>query len=483
MSMETGRLVLVSNAEPYVHSKEGSEIVCERQAGGLTSALDPLLQNTGGIWIAWGRGGETDFAVLDKEGKVRVPDKGGFQLKRLKLTKKEVDNFYLGFSNRILWPLSHSMPEKSVMDDYDTAREYWNSYEEVNRKYTDAILEEITEGDNIWIHDYQLALVPKMVRENRPEANIGFFWHIPWPPWEIFGTLPWSEEILRGILGSDFIGFHTSRFEKNFLGCAEAMDMCIDEKCSAISADGTKSRVSHIPLGIEYHLYDSLSGNEEVKEKTRYLKKEINADKIIVSVDRLDYTKGIPERLRAFELFLKKNPEYLGKVTLVQRIPPSRRSVKEYQSILDEIHMIVGEINGNLGKADWTPVKSFHRFLPNLEELIPYYLAADVALVTPLMDGMNLVCKEYISAVEDGVLILSKFAGAAEELKEAIKVNPYDAEEVAQGIEEALCLPKRERSERLNSLKERVKANDLEWWRKEFLRNWLEQDTSIEGSG
>lgn len=475
MNFEEKRLILVSNAEPYVHRQEDSEIVCEKQAGGLTSALDPLLQKTGGLWIAWGRGGKYDFDVLDSEGKVRVPDEDGYLLKRLKLTKDEVNGFYLGFSNRVLWPICHSMPERSVISEYRSSEKYWEDYLKVNRKYANAALEEVEEGDFLWVHDYHLTLVPKMVKEEIPGVNIATFWHIPWPPWEIFGILPWSEEIIEGLCGSDFIGFHTSRFRNNFLSCVDMTGMEVDMEKGMIKKEGRNAKISTVPLGIDYDLYNGLGRKEKVREKTRYLREEINADKIIVSVDRLDYTKGIPERLRAFELFLEENPEFQRKVTLVQRIPPSRRSVSEYKSILDEIHRIEGEINGNLARANWTPIRSFHRFLPNLEELVPYYTAADVALVTSRMDGMNLVCKEYIASVEDGVLILSNFAGAAEELKEAIHVNPYDSQEVAAGIKKALTMEKSERERRLKKLKERVEEKDLDWWRNIFLQKWLEE--------
>ncbi|KXA97369.1 alpha,alpha-trehalose-phosphate synthase [candidate division MSBL1 archaeon SCGC-AAA259I14] len=474
MNFENKRLILVSNAEPYVHRREESDIVCEKQAGGLTSAMDPLLQTVDGLWIAWGRGGEADFDILDRENKVKVPNNEGYTLKRLELSEEEVDGFYLGFSNRVLWPICHSMHEKSILKDYSSSKKYWDLYYKVNQKYAEAVLEEIERDDLIWIHDYHLTLVPQMIREKQPEANIAFFWHIPWPPWEMFGIIPWEEEIMDGILASDYIGFHTSRFRDNFLSCADFLGRDVDEERSQVIKSENNAKISAVPLGIDYNRYSSMAKKEKVKKKTKYLKDEINAEKIIVSVDRLDYTKGIPERIKAFELFLEENPEFQRKITLVQRIPPSRRSVSEYQSILNKIHRMVGEINGNLGRANWTPIKSFHRFLPDLEELIPYYMVADVALVTPLIDGMNLVCKEYIASVDDGVLILSNFAGSSVELKEAIQVNPYDAGEVAQGIKKALTMTKRERKERLEILKDKVKRRDLTWWRDKFLSEWLE---------
>ncbi|KXB05747.1 alpha,alpha-trehalose-phosphate synthase [candidate division MSBL1 archaeon SCGC-AAA382A03] len=471
MSFENRRLILVSNAEPYAHSRRDGEVELEKLAGGLTSAMDPLMQNVGGVWIAWGRE-RADFDVLNSEGKVKVPDKNGYDLKRIKLSKEEVEGFYLGFSNKILWPICHSMPQKSVLDDYSSSKKYWELYRKVNRRYANAVLDEVEEEDLIWIHDYHLTLVPDLVREEHPDTDIAFFWHIPWPPWEIFGSLPWSDRIMEGMLASDFVGFHTSIYKNNFLMCTERANNIVNMKESRVTTKTGVTRISSVPLGIDYGLFSSMREKKEVKDKTRYLRDEISTEKVIISVDRLDYTKGIPQRLRAFEHFLKENPEFLKKVTLVQRVPPSRRSVSEYQSILNEIHRIVGEINGNFSKADWVPIRSYHRFLPSLEQLVPYYRIADVALVTPLMDGMNLVSKEYVASTEEGVLILSQFAGASEELEEAIIVNPHDMEETANAIKKALTMPQEEKKTRLKKLKKRIKEKDLQWWRKKFLEKW-----------
>lgn len=466
-------LVLVSNAEPYAHRWEEDEIVCEKLAGGLTSALDPLMQESGGLWIAWGRG-EADSEVLNSEGKVKVPDDEGYTLKRLELSDEEVDGFYLGFSNGLLWPICHSFPERTELEDYHTSEDNWRTYEKVNQRYADAVTEELEEEDLIWVHDYHLALVPKMIKEKFPEADIGFFWHIPWPSWEIFGNIPWRSEIMEGLLSSDFIGFHTPSLKKNFLSCVKKTRKTNRDEKSAEKMDEKMPRISAIPISINYDWFSSLSKEEKYREKARDLENSIKVENIILGMDRLDYTKGIPERLRAYELFLKEYPEFQGKVTLVQRIPPSRTSAKEYQSILNRINRIIGEINGRFEKAEWTPIKSFHRFLPKQEGLIPYYMVADVALVTPLIDGMNLVSKEYVASTADGVLMLSEFAGAAEELEEALHVNPYNTREVAQGIKTALEMDKDERRNRLKKLKERVKKKDLDWWREKFLKKWLE---------
>lgn len=279
---------------------------------------------------------------------------------------------------------------------------------------------------------------------------------------------------MKGLLSNNFLGFHTPKNEHNFLKCAENLDMDVNWNKSKVKHKTGNTKVDSIPLGINYDWFRNIAEKKRIRKKAAKLKEKIPAEKIILGIDRLDYTKGIPRRLRAFEMFLEENPEFQGKVTLVQRIPPSRGSVKEYQSILDRINKIIGEINGKFEKAMWTPVKSFHRLLPSQEQLIPYYLAAEVALVTPLVDGMNLVCKEYIASTDDGVLILSEFAGAANELREAILVNPYDVRETAESIKKGLEMSNREKKRRMKRLQDRVKKNDLENWRKKFLKKWLD---------
>lgn len=466
-------LIMVSNAEPYAHRwNEEGEIEMEKLAGGLTSAMDPLMQDVGGVWVAWGRE-DADFEVLDSDGKVSVPE-DQYELKRLELSEDEVKGFYLGFSNEVLWPISHSFLGRATLDEFRDCEENWKVYREVNRKYAEAVLEEYDGNELIWVHDYHLSLVPEMVREEYPDADIAYFWHIPWPPWEVFGSLPWRGEVMDGLLSSDFIGFHNSHFTNNFFTCAEKLGYADNrEENIIIGPNGGRTKVSPIPLGVDYEWFNSLSNKPDLKRRARELRKKFPAEKIVLGIDRLDYTKGIPERLRAFEVFLEEYPEFRGKVTLVQRIPPSRSSVSEYQSILNQINRIIGEINGRFEKADWSPIKSFHRFLPDQEQLIPYYMIADVALVTPLADGMNLVCKEFVSSVDDGVLILSEFAGAWRELEEAIHVNPYDAKGVADAIEKALTMPEEERKRRLSKLVEQVRENDLTAWRENFMEEWL----------
>ncbi len=480
MDLEDRNLILVSNAEPYSHEWEDDEIACNRVAGGLTSALDPMMRNCDGTWVAWGRG-DADFEVCDSGGKIRVPEDGDkqYDLKRIELTEDEKEGFYYGFSNEVLWPISHSLPERTTLSDFKYTKENWKIYRRVNKKYADAVMEEISGDDElIWIHDYHLTLLAKMIKEEYPDADIALFWHIPWPSWETFGTLPWRNEIMDGLLANDFIGVHTDTIKENFLYCARRLGASVDEKGGKIHWNDDVTQVNSVPIGIDYQMFNSMAQKESNRKEAENLREKFRTDKIILSVDRLDYTKGIPQRLDAFELFLEEYPEFREEVTLVQRIPPSRSNVKEYQSTLERINKMVGEINGKYEKVGWSPVKSFHRYLPQQEMLIPYYLSADVALVTPLNDGMNLVSKEYVACSDDGVLILSEFAGAKEKLDEAILVNPWNTEEVAEAIKKALTMPEAERKERLKSMKEKVKQKNLEWWRKRFINDWLNSNSS-----
>lgn len=462
------RFILVANAEPYVHEEKNGQIVCEKIAGGLTTALDPMMIESGGVWIAWGRGG-ADFEVLDSDNKVGVPEgKEGYALKRIKLTQQEVEGFYVGFANEILWPICHSFLDKAELDEND-----WRLYKKVNQRYARATLEEIEKDDLTWVQDYHLALVPTLIRKEYPDAKIALFWHIPWPSWEIYRTLPWRNRIMEGLLGSDFIGFHTPEQVKNFLQCAKASGNVLKEEKSKLIVNSREVKVKSVPLGVDYDWFANLARQGQMKTESKVLRETFESEKVILGVDRLDYTKGIPQRLEAFELLLSENPDLHGKIKLIQRIPPSRTQVEKYQKLGEEINELIGQINGQYQKKDWIPVRSFHQFFPELKQLIPYYLAADIALVTPLIDGMNLVSKEYIATTHDGVLILSEFAGAASELKEAIQVNPYNPRELKEAIQKAISMPKEERKKRLSKLKDRVKNRDLNWWREEILNHWL----------
>ncbi|MFW6022877.1 MAG: alpha,alpha-trehalose-phosphate synthase (UDP-forming) [Halanaerobiaceae bacterium] len=476
-SKNNGKLVLISNGEPYVHEKTKEGLNCRKLPGGLTTGLDPLMKKEKGLWIAWGRG-DDDFEAVDESNKVKVPDENGYTLKRIKLTEEELDGFYYGFSNETMWPISHNFIDKANFE-----HDYWDIYKSVNEKYAEATLEDTNEDDLIWVHDYHLTLLPGLIREKRENAKISLFWHIPWPSWESFSTLPWKKEILEGVLASDFIGFHTPHLVNNFITCAHKLGAKVDRDKGIVTYKGHKTYATAIPLGVDFESLSSYKEKCDIEKNCRDIKQHYKAEKLIFGVDRLDYTKGILERLLAMERLFHKYPEHKGKVTLVQRIAPSRTQVEEYIKMREEINRKISEINGRFQKDYWVPIKYFHGSVPQ-EELLPYFNAADIGLITPLIDGMNLVSKEYLAVKENGLLILSEFAGAAATLKEALIVNPYNIEEVADTLDKAIKMSDNEVEARYKKLKNRIQKYDINWWRDVFLKKWLEiyedTDTGVE---
>lgn len=458
---------MVSNREPYSHEKTKKGIICKQSVGGVVTALDPLMQECKGLWIAWGSG-NADFTVVDAENKVLVPEDPKYTLKRIKLSKEEIRNYYQGFSNRVLWPLFHMFVEKMQLKET-----YWNCYCKVNEKFAHEIINEITTNDFVWIHDYHLSLVPRFIKDKKPDAKIAFFWHIPWQPWEVFGTLPQRNELLKGLLHSDFIGFHTLSYVKNFMDCAvKKQGVKIDTRQRIIKTPYNETRIRHIPLGISYQDFANSTSSVKVTKKISKLKKFHKEKKLILGIDRLDYTKGILDRIAAYEYFLEQYPEFREKVVFIQVATPSRDNIEEYCSMKKEIDEAVGNINGRFGSEEWTPVLYFYRNIPQ-QSLIAYYNAADIGLLTPLRDGMNLIAKEFIATKsEEGVLILSEFAGASEELDGAIMVNPYDIKATADAIKSALEMPTKEKKQRFQAMKDKVKQYDSQWWLSNFLEEW-----------
>lgn len=462
------RLILVTNREPYSHNRTKKGIIFKKSSGGVVSALDPLMQECKGIWIAWGSG-NADFDFCNSENKVLVPEQPKYTLKRIRLTKNEVAEYYRGFSNRVLWPLFHFFVEKMYLKE-----EYWNSYCNVNNKFAKAVLEELNpKKDMVWIHDYHLSLVPRFIKNKEPNAKIAFFWHIPWPPWEVFGSLPRRKELLNGLLHSDLLGFHTSSYVQNFIDCAKKIpEIKINRKKKTIKLCNNKTKVKHFPIGISYKHYSKMAQSEDIIRKAIKLKKMHKDKKLILGIDRLDYTKGILDRIKAYDYFLEQNPKFRKKVVLVQIATPSRDNIEEYCAMKKEIDEAVGDINSRFGREDWLPIQYFYRKLPQ-ESLLAYYKAADVGLLTPIRDGMNLIAKEFTAAKdEDGVLILSEFAGASEELKEAILVNPYDLKETAGAIKTAVEMPLWEKIQRFQSMKKKIKKHSAQWWLNTFLDDW-----------
>jgi trehalose 6-phosphate synthase len=426
------------------------------------------MQRQKGIWVAWGSG-NADFMVCGPENKVIVPEEEPqYALKRIQLTTKEIENYYHGFSNSVLWPLFHLFIEK-----VHPQQDYWNTYQKVNKKFAHTVLSEMKKDEFIWIHDYHLSLVPYFIRKEKPDAKIAFFWHIPWPPWEVFGSLPQRDDLLKGLLSSDFIGLHTKSYVKNFIDCALKNETVhLNRKENILLSEDKKTKIRPIPLGISYSDFaDSVLSKNAIK-KAKRLKKMHKNRNIILGLDRLDYTKGILDRLKAYESFLEQYPEFKEKIVLVQIASPSRNKIDEYCAMKKEIDEAVGNINGRFGNEEWTPVIYFSRRMTQ-QSLLAYYKAADVSLITPLRDGMNLIAKEYAASKDDdGVLILSEFAGAAEELNDAILVNPFDVQKTAGAIKTAIEMPAEEKKQRFQSMKQKVKDRDSDWWLNSFLKEW-----------
>jgi trehalose 6-phosphate synthase len=366
-----------------------------------------------------------------------------------------------------MWPVCHGFIDKANFKP-----QYWKSYQQVNKKYGASILEELQADDLVWIHDYHLALVPDILKKQSESVKLAFFWHIPWPDWNSFRTIPWRNEILSAMLKSDFIAFHTQSFVDNFLRCAKKLGMEVDFEEQLVFNQGHRLKVTSIPLGIDYQGFEELVASPDYRQKVAQIKDDYQTDKLVFAVDRLDYTKGIEERLDAINEFFASYPDYQGKVTFVQRIAPSRTQVAEYQQMKQQIDEKVAAINGKYQQDDWIPIKYFYGSVPQAD-LLPYYKAADLALITPLIDGMNLVAKEYLAVQEDGVLLLSEFAGAAEYLSNAIQINPYHTAEVAAAIFDALEMSSKAKQDRLEAAKTKLKKYDINWWRDHFIDSWL----------
>lgn len=453
------RVVVVSNRAPYVLSSEGGKLELTRAVSGLVSAVEPLLHERGGTWIAWG--GRS--ALCESHLVLRVPpDKPLYRLVELPLSEEERRNYYDGFSNGCLWPLCHSFTGHAVFDGG-----HWNAYREVNQKFARAALEFSRPQDLIWVHDYHFALLPSLIREERPQGRVALFWHIPFPPHDIFSANPWSKELIAGMLGANIVAFHTRSYAENFVECARrALGAVVSAEHLTVYWKGRTVSVRVAPVGIDWNYWHALSAHPQVKAKAASIRRALGADYVLLGIDRLDYTKGIPERLQAFELFLKKYPQYRGRVTLVQVGVETRPDSPFYQKLKHNVEEAVGRINGGHDRIGYpVPVRYLRKPLSK-EDVAALYLAADVMLVTPLRDGLNLVAKEYVASRQDntGVLILSRFAGAAEELKNVLQVNPYDVPALAEAIKTALEMPREEVALRMNAARRAVRQRDLRWW-------------------
>lgn len=462
------RLVVLANREPYIHENIDGEVVVRRPASGLVTGIEPMLVASGGVWIAHG-GGSADRAVVDERSIVEVPpDDPSYSLRRIWLTEEDVQGYYEGFANEALWPLCHLAYTKPRFrpSDYET-------YRKVNEQFVEAAVE-VTHGATIiLVQDYHFALVPAMLRARGSRAPIHLFWHIPWPPAEIFQLCPWDAELLEGMLGADIVGFHSLRYCRNFVeSCARTLDCEVDEEELTVTYRGRTTSVRRHPISIEWPV-ESASREEGKRVRSRLGIPE--QAHVSIGVDRVDYTKGLLERVAGVERFLELYPEHRHKYVFLELASPSRTTIESYRLLNEELMSEVARINERFGEGGWLPIILERRVLP-LAELRAHYAAADSGLVTPLHDGMNLVAKEYIaSCVDDrGVLILSEFTGAAEELREAILINPYDADGMAAAIREAIEMPVDEKRRRMIALRERIANHTIYDWASEILEDSLE---------
>lgn len=444
-------ILVVSNRLPITIQKTPRGHEVRPSAGGLVSALVPVLRTRGGTWIGW-PGADV--------GDEQLPCEETYELRAVPLTDAEVTRYYHGFSNRTLWPLFHCFSAHARFERQD-----WLVYERVNERFAATVAAAGTERDVIWIHDYHLMLAPRLVRQAARTARIGFFLHIPFPPYDLFRVLPWNREILRGVLAADLIGFHVQTYVRNFLDCVEQLlGARVDRRAGLVEYGDRTTQVGAFPIGIDFDLYDSLARQAPRVARDPRIK-------LILGVDRLDYTKGIPQRMRAVERLFELYPEHREKVLFLQLAVPSRSQVAEYRDLKREIDELVGRVNGRFSTATWSPIRYLYQSMP-VERLVALYRDADVALITPVRDGMNLVAKEYVACQVDepGALVLSRLAGAAETMHEAILVNPYNLDGTAAGIHRALMMDEAERRSRLAALRRRERRYNVNNWVELFLQ-------------
>jgi trehalose 6-phosphate synthase/phosphatase len=457
------RLLLVSNRLPVTLEKRDAGYSYRESVGGVATGLSSFYREQGGLWVGWcGIPSEAAPAKARRQIEARLAKE--FRCHSVFLSRNDLRQFYHGFCNKTIWPLFHHFVESTVYSESQ-----WESYRRVNKQFCQGVLKVAKPGDTIWIHDYHLMLLPGMLRKALPESPIGFFLHIPFPSFEVFRLMPWRKEILKGMLGADLIGFHTYDYVRHFLRSARRIVGC-EQMLGEVSVDNRVVMVDAFPMGIDYARFASAAEDPEIKAIIERIRKKVGERRLILSVDRLDYTKGIVQRLLAFDLFLEKNPEYREKVTLILVAVPSRTAVEAYMQLKRHVDELVGRINGKHGTIGWIPIWYLYRLLP-FETLSAFYAVADVALITPLRDGMNLIAKEFVAAQNDqkGVLILSEMAGAAEELGEAIIVNPSNREEVAAALRAALAMPESEQVARNRVMQARLSRYNVFKWATDFM--------------
>jgi trehalose 6-phosphate synthase/phosphatase len=466
------RVLIVANRLPVTVQVTDAGVEVHKSSGGLATGLLRPHEQSGGLWIGWS--GASDQLTEQQQAQLDQ-QLTSMRLVGVPLTDDQVTRYYEGFSNGVLWPLFHYLVDQMPLQVRD-----WEPYVEVNELFAARVAEHYQPGDLIWVHDYQLLLLPELLRKRLPDARIGFFLHIPFPSEELFRTLPERERLLRGLLGADLIGFHTPAYLRHFAASlTQLLGLTVD--IDRVTLSDREVRLGVFPMGIDAQTFGQLARDPEVQAESENLRGH-DGVKLLVGVDRLDYTKGIPRRLLAYERMLETHPDLREQVRLIQVAVPSRTGVEAYQEFRSLVEGLVGRINGNFGTPRWVPVHYIYRAMSE-RELVALYRAADVMLVTPLRDGMNLVAKEFVASRidEDGVLVLSEFAGASWELAEAIQVNPYDVEATAESYYRALGMTPEERRARLAPLRTRVETYDVHHWAKTFLEQ-LETVTATAGA-
>ncbi|RPF49886.1 trehalose 6-phosphate synthase [Thermodesulfitimonas autotrophica] len=464
------RVIVVSNRGPLVWAERCSGTEKKVAVSGLVSALLPLFRTVHGVWVAWG-------------GRASLPNEVGFlhqegdlKWQEVPLTEEELRLYYDGFSNQVLWPLCHYFTEKCAVEPA-----WWEGYKAVNKKFAFFTRKVDWGADLIWIHDYHLALLPALLRQRGNEGKmprIGFFWHIPFPGPDLWEIVPWAKEIIEGLLGADFIGFHTPGYVENFLRAATAFTVATAlPGQKGLIYRGREVTVKALPVGVDHEFFAGLSRDTKVREQAKLIRAQVGTEKICLGVERLDYSKGVLERLVAFERFLEENPAYRGRVSLIQIGVPTRAGVGAYEELRRRVEDCVNRINSRFGRSSWTPVWYLARAYSQ-RELAAFYLASDVAIVTPLRDGLNLVAAEYVltrSDTDPGVLVLSRLAGIAHYLREALLVNPFNIAEMAAALRSALEMPAAERRFRQRTLRQRLARRTASAWVRSFLQLALEE--------
>lgn len=485
------KLLMAADAEPIVHERKNKELVMKIPAGGVSIALEPIIRASGGTYIARGRT-IADKEVLDKSGKLIIDRAGeSYSLKRIFISEEDLDNYYNGFANQTLWPLCHVAFEPPQFN-----RVWFEGYRKVNQKFAESIKQEIKGKTLIWIHDYQLSLVPKYLAKPK-NTIVSFFWHIPWPTWEVFRILPNKKEILESLLTCDFLAFHRGYQARNFLETVEReFAVRIDDETNRVYFNGHVTTVKNLPLGIDTDVIESLieenredaliakvvrdvigiPQDAENEKKKFALAEFFEKNKVILGIDRLDYTKGLRIRLRALERFFERNPEYIGQVVYLGILAPSREKIPSYIQLKKDIRDLAEAINKKYQRKNWKPVHLINEVFAR-KDIINFYNKANVCLVTPLDDGMNLVSKEFVIASsfadDPGMLVLSQFAGSAIDLDKAVIINPYNINEVADGIKRSLEMNKRDRISKIKQMAAKVRERNIYAWTEEFIRSSL----------